>query len=77
MLQGTTLKQIRLYYGFTQQELADKLGVTRGYLSQIERGLKPFSPRLQMKLAKYTTPTRDLIDTLDQLKNLNELEKSS
>lgn len=71
MLQGTTLKQIRLYYGFTQQELADKLGITRGYLSQLERGLKPVSLRVQIKLAKYTTPKRDLIDTLDQLKKFN------
>ncbi len=75
-MQGTTLKQIRLYYGFTQRELADKLGITRGYLSQLERGLKPVSLRVQIKLAKYTTPKRDLLDTLDQLKNLTELEKS-
>ncbi|GER71318.1 hypothetical protein BpJC7_26210 [Weizmannia acidilactici] len=76
-MQGTTLKKIRLYYGFTQQELADKLGITRGYLSQLERGLKPVSLRVQIKLAKYTTPKRDLIDTLDQLKNLTQSEKSS
>lgn len=74
-MQGKTLKKIRLYYGFTQRELADKLGITRGYLSQLERGLKPVSLRVQIKLAKYTTPKRDLIDTLDQLKNLTELEK--
>ncbi|MED4311684.1 helix-turn-helix transcriptional regulator [Heyndrickxia coagulans] len=76
-MQGTTLKKIRLYYGFTQQELADKLGVTRGYLSQLERGLKPVSLRVQVKLAKYTAPKPELIDTLDQLKNLTQLEKSS
>ncbi|WP_157775938.1 helix-turn-helix domain-containing protein [Heyndrickxia coagulans] len=75
-MHGTTLKQIRLYYGFTQQELADKLGITRGYLSQLERGLKPVSLRVQIKLAKYTTPKPELIDTLDQLKNLTRLEKS-
>lgn len=75
-MQGTTLKKIRLYYGFTQQELADKLGVTRGYLSQLERGLKPVSLRVQIKLAKFTKPKPELIETLDQLKNLTQLEKS-
>lgn len=74
-MDGKTLKEIRLFYEITQQQLADKLGVTRGYLSQIERGLKPVSPQLQMKIAKLTTPTRDLIDTLDQLKFLSNRDK--
>lgn len=35
------LKQLRIKKGVTQSAVADKLGVTKGYISQIELGKRP------------------------------------
>jgi len=32
---GNTLKKLRLQEGYTQQQLADKLGVTKSVISQL------------------------------------------
>ena len=37
---GERIKEVRLKAGFTQQELAQKAGVSNVYLGEIERGLK-------------------------------------
>ncbi len=36
---GTKLKQMRLQCGFTQEELADRCDLTKGYISQLENDL--------------------------------------
>ena len=41
------LKQLRLKKKFSQQEVADKLGVTKGYVSQVELG-KTAIPKYRM-----------------------------
>lgn len=42
---GTKIKQLRLENGLTQQELANRLELTKGYISQIERNLS--SPSME------------------------------
>lgn len=45
------LKQLRLKKGFTQQKVASKLNVTKGYISQIELGkVKKIRYRLLIEL---------------------------
>ena len=34
---GAKIKRMRLEYGLTQQELADRCELTKGYISQLER----------------------------------------
>ena len=47
------LKRARKALGLTQTELAEKSGVSRGHLSQIEAGRKPnVGPIVLTKLAK-------------------------
>lgn len=36
---GAKLKRLRLEYGLTQEELADRCELTKGYISQLERDL--------------------------------------
>ncbi len=42
---GSKIKQLRLENGLTQQELANRLELTKGYISQIERNIS--SPSLE------------------------------
>ena len=38
---GEALRQLRLFYGIKQKDLARRLGVSASYLSEIEKGEKP------------------------------------
>jgi transcriptional regulator with XRE-family HTH domain len=46
---GAQLKQARLAASCTQQEAAQKLGITQAYLSMLERGSRPVSTELASK----------------------------
>lgn len=46
------LRQLRSENGWTQEDLADELGVDRAYISQLERGVKNPSLKTMAKLAK-------------------------
>jgi transcriptional regulator with XRE-family HTH domain len=49
---GTHLKEARLSASCTQQEAAQKLGVTQAYLSMVERGNRPVSTELASRAAE-------------------------
>ena len=52
MKRRTWLTQRRLEKGFTQIELAKKVGVSNQTISDIERGVRNPSPKLAMKISK-------------------------
>jgi len=47
------LKQIRLFHQVKQSDLADSLGISKSYLSEIESNKKPVSMDLLKKYAEY------------------------
>lgn len=46
------LRSARRTAGLTQQQAADRLGVSQAYLALLERGRRPVTPRLGPKIAK-------------------------
>jgi len=46
------LKLLRRYHGMTQKDLADRLGISNSYLSEIETGVKKDSITVEL-LEKY------------------------
>ncbi len=49
---GMFLKSARLALDLTQEEMSEKLGVTKSVISDIERGRQLVSPTLAIKIAK-------------------------
>ena len=41
---GNKLKELRVLKGLTQEELADRSELSKGFISQLERNLTPSSP---------------------------------
>jgi transcriptional regulator with XRE-family HTH domain len=62
---GRTLSTLRERYGYTQQGLADALGVSRPYISLIELGRKPLQDRLLARVADILEITPLAIKTYD------------
>lgn len=59
----TTISELRARAGMTQANLAEKAGITRPYLSQLENGERNLSLALQKRLADALgCDPRDLVD---------------
>ena len=43
---GHRMKELRIQYGLTQQELADRAELTKGFISQLERNHRQSAPCL-------------------------------
>jgi len=58
---GTRIREARRLKGWSQEELADRAGVDRSYMSGIERGVRNLSV---LKLARVARALRAPVQTL-------------
>ena len=63
---GNTLKKLRLQGGLTQQQLADRLGVTKSVVSYYELQERYPSPEVLTKLASVFHVSTDYLLGLDR-----------
>lgn len=68
---GITLKKLRLQEGLTQQQLADKLGVTKSVVSYYELQERYPSPEVLTKLAFIFHVTTDYLLGLSQAETVD------
>lgn len=61
------LKERRIKYGLTHQEVAKSIGVTKPYYWQIENGKRGLSYEIAVKIASVFRTTPDEIFLLDEL----------
>lgn len=68
------LKKVRKSLGLTQEEMAEKIGVSRSFYSKMEAGSKPISERSELLLSKIISAQSShfsdlLIQNLVKIKN--------
>lgn len=64
---NTTLKVWRAKFDFTQQDVADKIGVTRKTINTIERGIYTPSTALALRIAKlFETTVEDIFSLKEE-----------
>jgi len=67
-LLGGTVRAIREARGITQQQLADEVGITKAYVSKIERDRRLASPAVIVALARaLALPVTAITVNLDKL----------
>lgn len=60
-MKEVTLKELRLKNKMTQEQVAKKVGVTKDYISMMERAKRNPSDKMKEKLAKiYSTTTMQI-----------------
>lgn len=65
---GTELRRVRLACGLTQQEVANRVGVHRTYLNQVEAGSRNVSLGILAKLARVLgTSLSSVVGVADDL----------
>lgn len=70
---GNTLKTLRLRDGFTQEQLASKLGLTKSVVSAYETGLRMPSYDVLIHIAKIFSVSTDFLLGVEQK---NEIDLS-
>ena len=61
MLLAERVKELRIANGLTQAEVAEKLNVTPGFISNVEKGRSAMSLRLLIYYAQLTGCTLDML----------------
>lgn len=77
---GTSLKRLRLIYGYKAKELSKLLEITPGYLSEIENNkknpsldlLSKYSEVFDIKLSQLIKLSEDLNDETDNKQDLEQ-----
>lgn len=77
---GTSLKRLRLIYGYKAKELSELLKITPGYLSEIENNKKnpsldlltKYSEIFDIKLSQLIKLSEDLNDETDNKQDLEQ-----
>ena len=68
-----TLKELRQNEDLTQQQVANKLSITTGYLSMLENGNRNPSDKLKEKMAKlYECEIADIFLAINSTKRLKQ-----
>ena len=66
-LMGRRIRRERTMWSMTQEELADRLGISANYLGQIERGTRELSRKMEYRLCSLFSMTHeDLYGTAEQ-----------
>jgi transcriptional regulator with XRE-family HTH domain len=60
----TEIKQLRKQKGFTTTEVANALGISQGYYSQLEAGIRPFDKEQLDKLAAVFRIERSYLQSI-------------
>ncbi len=68
---GNTLKQLRLEAGYTQQQLASRLGVTKSVVSYYELQARYPSPEVLVKIAAVFHVSTDYLLGLEKKETLD------
>ena len=63
---GNNVRELRSHVGLTQEELANKVGVTRVTINCLERGVYMPSLELAMKLARFFRRSVEEIFTMGE-----------
>ncbi|MEC1670592.1 helix-turn-helix domain-containing protein [Bacillus mojavensis] len=67
-----TMRMIRLAYGMTQNEFADRLNCSQQLIAMIERGERRLSKRMRGRLEVVFDLDADKIETIQRLKGMFE-----
>lgn len=66
------MKTFRKRYGLSQFELADQLKISRDTISAIERGIKPLSDAMRLRMKNFEMGDPEILKEITDLKNMVE-----
>lgn len=65
-MDATAVRAIRIKLGYTQEQFANKLGVSRSLIASVEAGLRAVSVKLRIKVAQLAGTGDDIVEAIDR-----------
>nr|WP_162305454.1 helix-turn-helix transcriptional regulator [Brevibacillus laterosporus] len=72
-MDAVTLRAIRVHFELTQEQFAEKLGMSKSAISAVETGKRVATGSLRVKIARAFEIDDSLIDTIHKAKTAEKL----
>jgi antitoxin HigA-1 len=70
IMDGATIKAIRLYFGMSQADFAEKLGLSKSCIAHVETGRRAVSSNLRMRIAARLQLPDEFLTIVEQAKKI-------
>jgi transcriptional regulator with XRE-family HTH domain len=74
-MDSTAVRAIRIKLGFTQEQFAAQLGVSRSLIASVEAGLRAVSLKLQIKIAQLVGIGAEIIEAIERARYSADLAR--
>lgn len=65
-MDSMAVRAIRIKMGFTQEQFAAQLGVSRSLIASVETGMRAVSLKLQIKIAQLVGIDREIVEAIER-----------
>ncbi|WP_145039785.1 helix-turn-helix transcriptional regulator [Paenibacillus sp. Y412MC10] len=65
-MDSMAVRAIRIKMGFTQEQFAAQLGVSRSLIASVETGMRAVSQKLQIKIAQLAGIDREMVEAVER-----------
>lgn len=65
-MDSMAVRAIRIKMGFTQEQFAAQLGVSRSLIASVETGMRAVSLKLQIKIAQLVGIDREMVEAVER-----------
>ncbi|MEC0253620.1 helix-turn-helix transcriptional regulator [Paenibacillus lautus] len=65
-MDSMAVRAIRIKMGFTQEQFAAQLGVSRSLIASVETGIRAVSLKLQIKIAQLGGIDREMVEAVER-----------
>lgn len=65
-MDSIAVRAVRIKLGYTQEQFAAQLGVSRSLIASVEAGLRAVSVKLQYKIAQLVGIGSDIVEAIDR-----------
>lgn len=72
-MDSMAVRAIRIKLGYTQEQFAAQLGVSRSLIANVEAGLRAVSLKLQIKIAQFVGIGDEIIEAIERARHSVEL----
>lgn len=72
-MDGIGVKGIRLAFGLSQIQFSEKLGLSQGFISDVENGRRPVSQELRIRIAQVFGTGEDVMQAIARAKESEKL----
>lgn len=68
-MDSMAVRAVRIKLGYTQEQFAAQLGVSRSLIASVEVGLRAVSLKLQIKIAQFVGTGAEMVEAIERARS--------